>query len=71
MCIEEPKVIPGGVYTVKDVCSILEISRTTLNSRRRAGLISPCSSPDRYGYKYLGAEIVRFWRSENFYIDPK
>lgn len=70
MCIEEPKVAPEGVYCVKATCAVLEICRVTLHNRRRKGLITPLNPDSKYGYKYSGAEIIRFWRNENYLNRP-
>lgn len=66
MCNEQPDVKREGVYNVKETCYYLAISKDTLNNRRRRGLITPLNPCARSGFRYLGAEIIRFWRSENF-----
>lgn len=66
MCNEQPEVNPEGVYNVKETCYHLAISKDTLNNRRKRGLIKPLNPCATSGFRYLGAEIIRFWRKENF-----
>lgn len=66
MCNEQPDVKHDAVYNVKETCYHLDISKDTLNNRRKRGLITPLNPHAASGFRYLGAEIVRFWRSENY-----
>ncbi len=64
----EPVVDKAGRYSIKETSSLLGIHRHTLRAYVQAGLIHPvCSRAAlRMGMprqRFLGAEIVRFWRS--------
>lgn len=64
----EPTVRESGRYTIKETCDLLGIHRHTLRCYVRAGYIRPifkrkvvyCNSQRE---RFLGSEILRFWRS--------
>ena len=58
----EPNVSPNGHYDTKSVCSVLGISRSTLERYGRRGLIKPRYSKVNMRPWYLGSEITRIWR---------
>lgn len=64
----EPVVELTGRYTIKETSGMLEIDRHTLMRYVKAGYIRPmfkknavCMNQPRI--RFLGSEIVRFWRT--------
>lgn len=57
---------PNGAYCVKRTCSILDISKTSLQNYRKRGVITPLNNnPSRY--KYSGESIINCWKKINGY----
>lgn len=64
----EPVVDSAGRYTVKETSMLLGIDRHTLASYVKAGYIRPILKRrpvqmNKPRIRFLGSEIVRFWRS--------
>ncbi len=64
----EPQVNLGGRYTINETCQLLGIHRHTLRAYTKAGFIHPIfkrkpTSMNTPRIRYLGSEIIRFWRS--------
>lgn len=64
----EPEVKPNGRYTINETCSLLGIHRHTLRGYVKAGYISPMFKKrpiyvSQTRMRFLGSEILRFWRS--------
>lgn len=71
----QPEVNPTGRYSIKETCEYLGIHRDTLRDYTEKHYIkcsfrklSSCVRNDRRNTTprkfYLGAEIIRFWRSQ-------
>lgn len=59
----EPKVSPTGRYNVTETCKALGICRNSLYKYTREGLIKCIFSRVSIRRKYLGQEILRFWKA--------
>ena len=65
---EEPRVCATGRYTVKETSELLGIHRNTLRRYVKAGYIRPAYKRGRIvvnqpRIRFLGSEIVKFWRA--------
>ena len=64
----EPKVDLSGRYSINETCQALGIHRHTLRAYVKAGLIRPYYNRNVKEKvfprtRFLGSEILRFWRS--------
>lgn len=62
MVYAEPKVAPGDMYSIKDTCKLLGISRSTLTRYIKDGRIKAKTHKGTSRTLITGFEIVRFWK---------
>lgn len=65
---KEPVVDKNGRYSIRETSEILTIHRHTLRAYVKAGYIHPIMKratiyPNQTRMRFLGSEILRFWRS--------